>query len=233
MPQGNNTRRKRKASKPKTVAGLKRMIKSVSLKDQETKLSSNSDENVRLFHNGTEYRLQLLRTTQGTANPNGFLENTENRIGDVVLARGIKFRFWFSNQQDRPNVMYRVYVFWYNSNNANLADNQFWRGTDGDGAQMNRMIDAANADKVKPLREFVVKSTQDYTTSGNGKEHSYFRELYIPLNNKKIQYRADGSSRPEFQDIGFCVVPYDTFGTLTTDLIGTMAYSHTFYYKDA
>lgn len=232
MP-GITTRRKRKASKPKTVAGLKRMIKSVSLKDQETKLSSNTDENVRLFHNGTEYRLQLLRTTQGTANPNGFLENERNRIGDEVLARGIKFRFWFSNQQDRPNVMYRVYVFWYNSEITNFSDNLFWRGTDGNGATMNRIIDAANTDKVKPLREFVVKSTQDYTTSGNGKEHSYFRELYVPLNNKKIQYRADGSDRPKFNDLAFCVVPYDAFGTLTTDLLGTMAYSHTFYYKDA
>lgn len=229
----NNRRTKRKASKPKTAAGLKRMIKSVTLKDQETKVSSNTDENVRLFHNGTEYRLQLLRTTQGTANPNGFLENERNRIGDEVLARGIKFRFWFSNQQDRPNVMYRVYVFWYNSEFTNYQDAQFWRGTDGEGATMNRMIDAANTDKVKPLREFVVKSTQDYTTSGNGKEHSYFRELYVPLNNKKIQYRTDGSERPRFTDLGFCVVPYDAFGTLQTDLLGTMAYSHTFYYKDA
>ena len=74
---------------------------------------------------------------------------------------------------------------------TNYQDAQFWRGTDGEGATMNRMIDAANTDKVKPLREFVVKSTQDYTTSGNGKEHSYFRELYVPLNNKKIQYSIE------------------------------------------
>lgn len=232
MPQGN-ARRRRKAVKPKTVQGLKQLIKTVSLKDAETKLSSTSDENVRLFHNGTEYRINLLRTTPGTLNPQGFLENDRNRVGDEVLARGLKIRWWVSNVEDRPNVMYKMYVFWYNTDTTSMTDAQFWRGTDGDGASLNRMVDAANTYKVKPLKSFMIKSGADYSIPDNAKEHSYYKDCYIPLNNRKIRYRVDGNNRPQFKDLGFCVVAYDAFGTLVTDQVASMAYTTTFYFKDS
>lgn len=227
-----HSRRRRKATKPKTVQGLKQLIKSVSLKDSETKLSSHTEENLRLFHNGSVYREGLLATSTGTENPQGFSEHASNRIGDEILARGLKLRFWLSNVEDRPNVMYKITAFWYNTDSTVLSDGLFWRGTDGDGGTMNRMIDAANTYKVTPLKNLMVRSGPNYSIPQNGKEHSYFTECYIPLNNRKIKYRVDNNNRPQFKDIGFQIVAYDAFGTLSTDQVAHFAYSSCLYFKD-
>lgn len=217
---------------PKTKSGLKSLIKNVALKTCETKKSSHHSENVQLYHNGTEYRLGLWATAQGTSDPSGMGENERNRIGDEILARGCKFRWWISNKIDRPNVMYKVFVFLYNTNYTSMSDTIFWRGTDGDGATMNRMIDTPNPDRIKLLKSFTVRSGANYSVPENGHEHSYLKECWVPFNNKKVKYRVDGNNRPMTWDLGFAVVPYDSYGTLVTDNIASMAYSTTFYFKD-
>jgi len=64
-----------------------------------------------------------------------------------------------------------------------------------------------------------------------GREAHRYLQCYIPLNNKKIHYN-DGGSDPKFFDIGFALIAYDSWGSLTTDNICSYAWERKFYFKD-
>lgn len=179
----------------------------------------------------------FLDTSQAVNAPEGFGNVTGSRIGDEIVARGIKFKFWLSNKSDRPNVMYNIYIFQYNTIDT-LSDTYFWRGTNGQGGTMNRMIDQPNSSRVKVLKKLTIQSREQYVGVQTGqnfsfdKEHSYFRECWLPLNNKKVTYRRDEGGIPKTYDIGVAIVTYDAFGSLSTDTIASFGYSHTLYFKD-
>lgn len=225
-------RRPRRKSRPLTNKNLNQKIKTISLRNCETKKSSHHQENEQLYHNRTDYGLGLLATTQGFDSPEGYSEHIDNRIGDEIIARGMKFKFWISNKADRPNCMYKIIAYQYNTDSISMNDIKFWRGTDGNGGVMNRMLDQTNPMKIKVLKSYLIKSGPNYSIPENGHEHSKLKEFYLPLNNRKIKYREDGDARPLLKDIGFAIVVYDSYGTLVTDNIASYAYSITFYYKD-
>lgn len=226
--------RKCKPKKPKalTTSQLTQKIKSVSLSTSETKMSNHHVENIQLWHNRTNYRVGLLASTQGLEAPQGLQENSENRVGDEIIARGLKFKIWVSNKVDRPNILYKLFCFKYNTDTTSMTDAIFWRGTDGDGGDMNRMIDSSNPMRIKLLKSYKLKSGPNYSIPDNGHEHSLLKEFYVPLNNSKIKYRVDGGNRPRFTDVGFAIVAYDAFGTLATDNIASYAYAISLYFKD-
>jgi len=215
-----------------TVSQLGNMMKTVALRQAETKVSSDTAENLQLTHNGTYYKGGFFATTQGSQDPEGLGQSQRNRIGDEIIARGLKLKWWVANKADRPNVMYNIYVFYYNTLDT-LTNSVFWRGTDGQGGTMNRMLDNPNPERIKVLKKITVKSQEQYYADPpDGKEHSYFRECWLSFNNKKITYRRDAATQPKGWDVAFAVVPYDSFGTLASDNIASFAWSSTFYYKD-
>jgi len=225
--------RPRKSVKNMSVPALTSMMKTVALKQCETKKSNFTIEDRQLYHNSTYYHGGFFATEDGPLNPDGFAENDRNRIGDSIVARGVKWRFWLSNKDDRPNVMYKVFIYLYNTEQtATLSDQIFWRGRDGDGSSMNRMIDAPATNRVKILKSFTLTSKGNYAVEPNNREHSQLREVYVNLNNKVIRYRKDTDKVPYKQDLGIAVVPYDAYGTLTSDNIASLAYSMTLYFKD-
>lgn len=227
--------RKRRTTRRKStgLTRLNKQMKTIALRQCETKVANDYAENLQLFHNGTEYKGAFLLTSAGTGDGQGFGSANRVRIGDEIIARGLKLKWWVSNKFSRPNVMYNIYVFYYNTLEQSLDDSVFWRGTDGVGGSMNRMLDAPNPERVKVLKKITINSKNQYGDLGsNGREHSQFRECYISFNNKKITYRRDSSTQPKGWDVGFAVVPYDAYGTLTTDNIASFGWSSTFYFKD-
>lgn len=245
----SNYRKKRPAKKSsKTTQNLTRMMKTVSLRQCETKKSSIYNPNtIRLYHNLANYQSNLLQTTQGVQDPQGTTEGTLNRLGDEVLARGIKLKFFTQNSSDRPNVMYRIMVFWYNTivdsggGAPALDDTFFWSGTDGNGGNMNRMLDRPNTDRVKVLVDKIYTPAYQGNfslQSGAGTanvgpyDKTNYHEYWIPLNNRKIKYNGDNSQFPRFKDIGLAVVAFDATTTSQIDGLGGYQFSTTFYYKD-
>jgi len=219
---------KRKSTTP-AMRTLSRRIKTISLRQAETKMSSRLEENLQCTHNGTYYVNGLLNTTQGTNDPTDY--STGDRVGDEIIARGMKIKLWMSNKLDRPNVMYHIYVFQYNTLDT-PTNSIFWRGTG-----VNRMLDGPNSERIKVLKKIVVTSGSqfgDLSTGigGDGREHSYYRECWIPMYNRKIVYRRDGGGSPKGTDIGIAVTTYDAYGTPTTANIASFAFSKTLYFKD-
>lgn len=241
-------RPRRKPAAKKSAAALTQMMKTVTLRQCETKKSSiYSTQTVKLYHNLANYQSNLLQTTQGTTDPQGTSEGTLNRIGDEVLARGMKLKFFTQNSSDRPNVMYRIMVFWYNTERIaggtapTLTDSFFWAGTDGAGANMNRMLDRPNTDRIKVLVDKIYTPAYQGNfslQSGSGTvnigpyDKTNYHEYWIPLNNRKIKYNGDNSQFPRFKDIGLAVLAFDATTTSQIDGLGGYQFSTTFYYKD-
>lgn len=242
-PYRRKTFRKR-AHPRKSVA---KIVKSVALRQCETKRSSQYTESGQnLFHNLAYYAGNLLATTQGTSDPAGTAVAMRNRVGDEVIARGLSLKFFFQNMSDRPNVMYRIIVFRYNTLQdiptipSVLSDQYFWSGTDGNAANMNRTLDRPKTERVKVLKEHWIRpeSQANYSIQTAGPvpvgpfSKTSFRHFWIPLNNQKIKYRGDNSNFCRFTDIGFMVLAYDAINTAQTDNLAAFQWQSTFYYKD-
>lgn len=211
----------------------------------ETKESTQYTSSLQqLFHDRTYYSGQLLATTQGFTAGDGVADATNNRIGDQVIARGLKFKVYVENQADRPNVMYRIFLFKYNTllyaGGATMQDNEFWEGPSGQGLLTNRMLGKVRTRNIKILKSKLVKPTHqaNFTiqTAGPVPNGPYAKtdlhEFWIPLKNKKIQYRDGNSVFPTRDGYGFAIVAFDTQNTATSDHISNIMWQSTFYYKD-
>lgn len=218
--------------KPATRAGLKSLIKSVALNNTETKQSSHYSENVQLNHNRTYYGIGLLSTTQGTENPSGASQNDLNRLGDEIIARGLKLKFWVSFKVDRPNQIVKLSAFQYNTDTTTMTDAIYWKGADGQGSMMNRLIDTVDPYRVKLLKSRVLKPRANFSIPDNGHEASFLCEMWVPLHDRKVKYRVDNSTRSLLKDLGFSIVTYDAYGTLISDNIASFAYHSCLYFKD-
>lgn len=209
---------------------LVKLIKSVSLKNAETKDTHNISENIQIYHNVPTHVVDLLYLQQGINDSEGGLTQNSKRIGDEVVGRGISIKLWFANKLDRPDILYKLVVFRYKSNTTIVAGDPWMaQGTS------NFMIRDLNVDKFKivKVKNFKIStSAQRITTQDvfNGAEGHRAVKLWIPL-KRKIKYE-DGSSTPKDFDYGLAIIAYDSYGTLTTDNIASYAVNRKFYFKD-
>lgn len=232
---------------------LAKQMKAISLAQCETKTSSQrfwaGTDAQPLYHNDTNYRMMnLLATTQGFGAPIGLEANTRNRDGAKITLRGLSLKFMFITAQSRPNLNVMCYVFWYNSELVNphsspqvlLQDSQFWTGPAGIGANFNRLLDKPNPNSdIKIIKRFYVSNMPNYSTvvpSGDERNNTILKELYIPLKNKVIRYNEVGGGAdntiPKYKDIGVAIVAFDTTNTGTGDIVGYVTAQSTLYFKD-
>lgn len=232
VPGMRRNYRKKPAPMTNRIA-LARMIKRVSLRQCETKIASQkTDANgIDLFHNKTHYVKNLLNTIQGvTANPG--TDELANRIGNEVIAQGLKIRFQVISAPEHPNFNFKYFVFRYETNVA-LDDSVFWCGPAGLGGNANRMLDFADTRNVTILKSGLVQNRNKLPTDTTFQPvNNVYRDIWIPLNNKKIKYNGNDSPDPKYTTIGMCIVPFDANNTLETDRIAFWNYTTRFYYKD-
>jgi len=212
---------------------LVKLIRKIALKGCETKNTHVIVENNNLFHNSQYIVNGLLATTYGTGDDNSGLSANNVRLGDQVIARGLSIKLWFANKLDRPNVMYKIIIFRYQSND-NPSDIFLSQST------TNIMLRDFDTEKYSIIAQktFNLQIGASGTfpvgtdaTKWSEKEAHRYVKFYIPLKNKQIKYN-NNSQIPKFKNIGFMVAPYDSYGTLTTDNIASFAYNYKFYFKD-
>jgi len=198
----------------KSVAKIAR---DVAMTIPERKVFGFLDENRQLTHNKTDYLANYLECKQGTADPNN-IQGSSNRlvrIGDEFYLREINIRFWLSNKEDRPNVMYKLYLFWYDSE-ATLNDATCFF------TQQNKMLDRVNNEQISIIDQQTIFSGPLY--SQTQREHSYLCTLKGKWKNKKITF-DEGGVIPKKRSIGTMVVAYDAYGTLQSDVVASYAYN--------
>ncbi len=217
--------RKRKSKRTTLTKAQRKEIKAIANNVAhampERKRFGFQAENIQLFHNKPDYDAAWLSCKQGTADPEN-LATRLARVGDEIYLQNVNIRLWLSNKNDRPNVMYKATLFWYDAT-VSLSDTYVYF------TQTNKMLDRINTENVGIIDQKTLFSGSSYTTGvasdpGSAKEHSYLMTLNGSWKNKKITY-DEGGSVPRFRDIGLCVVCYDAYGTLQTDNIATYAYN--------
>ena len=186
-----------------------------------------------------------------TANPG--TEEIENRIGNEIHAKGLKFRIQLVNAPTKANVVYKLWIFKYNSDKKDdFQDSDFWCGPAGSGLDQNRMLDFVDTREVTVLKALTINTANktanmnqstNYTnsehpyilgTASDGSTpgmHSTYRDIWIPL-NQKIIYDANNSGVPKFKDIGMAILAYDVNNTSESTTLGYIDFCSRLYFKD-
>lgn len=181
------------------------------------------DENKQLLHNKGDYVTNFLSCKQGIEdNEDGTSGSQINRIGDEIVLKNINVRMWLSNKKDRPNVMYKAYLFWYDPD-ATLSDSYCYF------TAQNKMLDRINNEVISVIDSKTLFSGPSYSTTEQ--ERSQLLTLNGSWKGKKIKY-DEGGTVPKFKTLGLCVVCYDAFGTLQTDNIASYAYNASIRFID-
>jgi hypothetical protein len=203
------------------------------LKQCETKHKTVSFENNALYHNSLSIPLNhLIDLTNG--------DGDDQRVGDEVIGKYIKFKLWFASKFDRPNVKIRVMVLRVPINEHTGVISPF------NNDHGNKLLDYINTEKYTPVyQKFININTNTAIGPDSGlpppstgydwnlKERSVMHSFTIPLKDEKIKF-LEGENRPKFQkfNLRFVAVAYDAYGTATTDNIASYAGNYRFYYKD-
>ncbi len=217
-------RRRRKGLSNTQVKSVKAIAKTVSQAMCEKKSFIWQAENLTLLHNLGDYQHNFLSCGQGVADDESGTTGSQrlNRVGDEFLLKNCNVRLWLSNKQDRPNVMYKCYLFWYDPD-ATLSDAYCFF------SQTNKMLDRVNNEVLSIVDQKTIFSGPSY--SGTEHERSQLCTLNGSWKGKKITY-DEGNTVPKFKTLGLCVVCYDAFGTLQTDNIASYAYNCSIRYID-
>ncbi len=210
------SRKPRAPFSQRQAKAVKKIAKSVAMKIPEKKVFGFREENIQLFHNKPLYLGSWLSCKEGTADDNSGAAGRLIRIGDELYLRNINIRFWLSNKLDRPNVMYKLVLFWYDSKET-LSDPVVYF------TQTNKMLDRYNNEKISIIDQQTIFSGPMYLNGTEKFEHSYLCTLKGSWKSKKIHYN-EGGSVPKKRDIGLAIACYDAYGTLQTDNIASVAY---------
>lgn len=224
-------RRRRQQNKNKTAGSMSRgslvkLIKSVSLRSQETKMATTDSTVLPLLHNiSTLVRSNLMATSQGVTDSLGIT----NRIGDTVTPVGVKLYLTMRQPADRPNVTFKIWIVRI-IGAATVPTFVPVKTITG-----NLLMDPIDTEKCTLVKSFKFKSKNNYWQGAlaSSRENTNFQNIYIPLPRKPYVYSADGGPNGKNYQLSMYVAAYDTFGTLITDNIASFACSQSFYFKDS
>jgi len=225
----------------KTGRSFQARVKRVIMKTTELHYATSYNENLNLYHDvgygagpTTSQKAILfnpwVNITKG--------DTISQRTGDEIIARGMKVRLWLANKLDRPNVLYRVMV---------VVLPKYYGGalTTGDNVDLFQTNSGNNTmcalpkregfkvlyDKIVPLEAHYSRGVGAETATTSFKEAHKFKQFYIKSKKgSKLKWMEDGTlaNRP----MAFYVIPYDSFGTLQTDNIGSCCFAYSLFFRD-
>lgn len=218
----------KKKAAPKKKSNLVKLIKSITLKESETKYTNQSVVKTELYHNTYTnlgdifakcYPLQGVRDDQ--------------RIGDSIVQRGIKMRFLLGQKYDRPNVTFKLWLLKIPRSQSLISFPTMFDQETG-----NVLLDSTNSDNVKVIwTKTIHRNYPNLSAAVPGTVES--REITFPIQQylklqRKVTFVSDGSTDQGYTDTDHVLIAtcYDAFGTLSSD---NCAYIQTFlryYYKD-
>lgn len=202
---------------------VRKIAKKTVMSVAETKHVGKTAENVQLFHNKPLYLSNFLSTTQGIKDPDDQSTNA-GRIGDEIQLTRCNIKFWLSNKLDRPNCMYRLIMFWYDSP-LTLSDAVCFF------TQTNKMLDRPNNENISIIDQKYIFSGPMYLNGTEKFERSQLATLNGNWKGRKIVY-DEGGATPKKRTIGAVVVVYDAYGTAQTDNVASLAYNFQISFKD-
>lgn len=237
------SRRGRYSRRYRRRTGLKRTVNRLIAKKMETKFYDIGLENQQLYHNtgisGGTYAAPVLfdpwkLVPPGTAR--------WARIGDKVQPVGMKLRLWMANKNDRPNITYRVIVCILPKlylGSAVTAGSIDVGATMNNGSMGNYLALPVDTEKgIKVLYDRLIPNESGFNgvTGVNWINKESHKSLKLWIKRKRSRPICwdvkDSLNRIINNPLAIYVIPYDSYGTLTTDNIASCALQARLYYKD-
>lgn len=237
------TRRGRFARR-RGARSLRATVTRVLMRKAETKRYGFAEENVQLYHNTGPINNTTLGAQTFTTFFNVWADIDKgtahyNRIGDRITPRGMSLKIWLANKNDRPNLMYRIIIARVPKTVAGAAVTttfvNFWDDTQL-GAVGNKMLLKSDSDRgIKFLydRLITVQDNAAFAQTSHTREiHRYVKLWIRSKKGRDIIYDSTNANTIVNNPIVMTIIPYDSYGTLTTDNIASCAYQGYIYYKD-
>lgn len=245
------SRRGRYSRRYRRKMNFKTRVNRLIAKKAETKFYDIGLENQQLYHNtgisGGTYAAPLL------FNPWQLIPlgtTRYSRIGDKVSPVGMKCRLWMGNKYDRPNIHYRVVVCVLPRmfKGAVVTAGSIDPGISAmsNGTMGNYLCLPWDTEKgIKVLYDRVIKNEAGFSYStttagtningtGQGKECHKFLKFWIRRKRSRpvMWDQLDTTGNIINNPLAIYVIPYDSYGTLTTDNIASCALQTRLYFKD-
>lgn len=228
-------RRPRFTSRLASRKSISRIARRVVMSAAEDKEKTASHGKVELNHN-TLSAIAHLNSPSSTYMPGQGSGDTQ-RVGDKIYARGFNVHLLCGQKRDRPNITWRIICVAQRSGSGVLNYAGLFKNVSGNG-----MLDEINTDKVTVLYQKYLKPLkcldnvsvevppvgEDFPAA---KEYTFTRKIFIPR-KKMYKFEEDGSMVHNDKDIFMYVIPYDAYGTLTTDNIAYVQTWCKFKFKD-
>lgn len=235
--------RRGKYSRRTGKASFQSRVKKVLMKTAETKYYDIGIENEQLYHNCGTFQLLFpgyIRAIPQWFNPWAVMQQGAGRfqrIGDKITPRGMSLKLWLANKLDRPNILYRIIVAVLPkvSGGAITIPRFDPFQIPNSGILNNYLLTPPDTDKgVRFLYDKVVRNEIGYSevVSVGRKECHLYKKIWIKRKRSRpIVYDTTGLDIIN-KPLAIYVIPYDSYATLNTDNIASMAGYMRMYYKD-
>lgn len=217
-------------------------VKKVLMKTAETKELTFGFENQQLYHNtGVSTYIYAAPILFNTWNLISQGTGEQQRLGKEIYPRGFSLRLWIANKLDRPNVMYRLIVCilpkTWNNARVTTGSIDIAEGATHGGACGNYMVLPVDVEKgIKVLYDRVFNcqtGTSGTLVGPANKESHIYKKLWIKSKrNNKCIFESNGAQDIVNKPMAVYLIPYDSYGTLTTDNIASCAGMCKLYWKD-
>ena len=238
-------KRNRRGKSARRGASFKQRVRRVVMKQAETKYLTIGGENVQLYHDVGNSSGPSTTQSAFLFNPWSFINkgtDRMNRIGNKLTPRGMSIRLWLANKDDRPNLLYRV-IFVVLARTVGVTvptynNIDLFKATDV-GTNNSTIGADINTEYVKKVLYDRVWSNEKGTSTNftNGgwtqRESHIFRKIWIKAKRARPIEYLDGNGNYHKNNMFACyVIPYDSWGTLQTDNVASMAFNVKLYWKD-
>lgn len=214
-----------------TAIAVKKIVKSQMNKVIETKRNDYLFEPIPLscFYHNTWYMFesdcfflnQGVQDSQSSSVP-------QNRIGDSIYAKNIRYRILFTSFVDRPNILLRIVIMkvkqFAGSGLVPTASTQL-------SNVIVQPIDAENTNNLKCMYDKTFTLNRNVNTQGATRDYKFLWDYNLKL-NQRMKY-PDGSTQPSNHTYRIYACMYDTQASLATDNLGRFSYRRTLYFQDA
>jgi hypothetical protein len=168
--------------------------------------------------------------------------NKYDRIGDKISPRGMSLKICLANKLDRPNIHYRIIIFRLpkalGGATTGPATVDIWDQTQL-GATGNKLLLKVDTDRgFKPLYDKIVRAESGFSaripvSTTQGAEYHVMKKIWLRNKRAKdIVYDSATNLQIVNNPIAMMIIPYDSYGSLTTDNIASCSYYGTCCYKD-
>lgn len=208
------------------------------MKNVETKYFDTGAENVQLYHNtGLAGGAHVYPVVFNPWNQIASGTGRQMRVGDIINPRGLLFKGWISNKLDRPNVNYRIVVCvmprMLNGAVVTAASVDPAPPFDSGACGNYTLLPWDKEKGIKVLYDKVIKITSPWgdATGNTQKECSRDFKFFIKRKNAR-PIKFDTNFNILNNPLSIYIIPYDAYGSLTTDNIASCAFMYRMYWKD-